>query len=89
MAVTASELVDPGRFGKLPVLAAGAGYGLLLRILVRAFPGRPRLRPLAGLLVGALPFALFGAAHLPSEERLGLGLGLALLGGLVGLLEQE
>jgi hypothetical protein len=89
LALTAAELLDPGRYSRVLLVVGGALYGLVLRILLRAFPVSPRARPLAGLAVGALPFALSFARALPRDERLGIGVALALLGALIGALEGE
>ncbi len=89
LALTAAELLDPGRYSRVLLVLGGALYGLVLRILLRAFPVTPGARPLAGLAIGALPFALSFAGSLPREDRLVIGVALALVGALIGALEGE
>lgn len=87
LGVTVSELLLGGRTPRAAAALGGLGYALVVLVLVRTFPVRSAAKPLAGLCVGALPFALVAARQVPASERLDAGLGLALFGALVGCLE--
>jgi hypothetical protein len=76
---------QPGANGT-PGLIVGWLYGVLVAALVRLFRIPPRAYPLAGFLVGPLPFALLMSPSATSDERGVLWLGF-LAGLLIGLME--
>jgi len=65
----------------------GGVYGIGVLALIRLFRVSPCAYPVAGLIAGPVPAALFLARSLEGEEWGGIWLLLALLGALIGTLE--
>jgi len=80
-------VVEPG-VARVVLLSAGGAYGVAVLGLIRLFRVAAWARPIAGLLAGPVPAALLRLGELEDFERAWTWAACAVLGLLVGLIEQ-